>query len=211
MINIKNYFSFEQIMSNKMTWNDINYRQFNLIREALTIEDETDKLVAVAQAIYGDDVIELPIGTFKELCSGLSFLSEQIPNDLTVKNVNVNGREYYFSGLFGNISAAQYIDFQNYLKAKDELKQFSVFFIPKNHKYNDGYDMLEVFEDIQDMSIPVLTSASFFFLRQLKLFISIFQHYSAKRIENLNLPKDMKKTIMEIVDHSSNLAFSHLS
>lgn len=188
------------------SWNDISFRQFQEIKTVLDdIEDETDRSVRIAQIIYGDDIIQLPIQTFNKLCSGLSFLSTEVPHDITVKEVTVNGRQYYFDGLLGKITTAQYIDFQNYLRNNDEVKCFSVFMIPKGHKYNDGYDMLEVFEDIQDMPIPILYSASFFFNRQFATFIKIFQHYSMKQLKKLKLPKEVKQNMEKAVENSNNL------
>lgn len=193
----------------KLSWNDITYRQFQALKDAFEIEDETDKMIAIAQAVYGEDVIDKPITEFNELCSQLSFLNNEIPNDITVKEVNVNGRTYYFDGLLGRITTAQYIDFQNYLKAEDNIKCYSVFMIPKGHKYNDGYDMMQVFDDIQDMPVSVLTSASFFFNRQFELFIKIFQHYSMKKLKKqlkgTTLPKEMKNTILRIAENSNSL------
>lgn len=195
---------------NKLTWNDITYRDFESIKKASEIEDETDRAIAIAQAVYGDDIILLPIQQFNEVCKGLSFLQTEIPTSIKVKNVIVNGREYYFDGMLGEVSTAQYIDFQNYLKNQDMAKLYSVFFIPKGHKYNDGYDMLQVFDDIYDMPIPTLYSASFFFNRQFELFIKIFQRSLMKQIKNLDLPKDVKKNLQKIVTNSNSLAFSHL-
>ena len=186
-------------------WNNISYRQFQEIKTALDIEDETEKGVRIAQIIYGDDIILLPIQTFNQLCSGLTFLSTEVPHDLAVKEVTVNGHQYYFDGLLGKITTAQYIDFQNYLKNSDEVKCFSVFMIPKGHKYNDGYDMMEVFEDIQDIPIPILTSASFFFNRQFATFIKIFQHYSMKQLKKAKLPKEKKQEMLKMMENSNNL------
>lgn len=186
-------------------WNNISFRQFQEIKTALDIEDETERGIVIAQIIYGDDIIQLPIQTFNQLCSGLSFLSTEVPHDLTVKEITVNGRQYYFDGLLGKITTAQYIDFQNYLRNNDEVKCFSAFIIPKGHKYNDGYDMLEVFEDIQDMPIPILTSASFFFNRQFATFIKIFQRYSMKQLKKVKLPKEKKQKMQEMMENSNNL------
>ena len=161
-IKTKNYFSFEQKI---MTWNDITYRQLLALRNAADIEDETEKVCTIAQIVFGEDILNLPLKEFNEKCKELSFLETEPVNNLTVKSVKVNGREYYFDGLLGNITTAQYIDFQNWQKANDDVKSFSVFIIPKGHKYNDGYDMEQVFNDILDMPTPVLLSASFFFNR----------------------------------------------
>lgn len=208
----KNLFFIQNMETNKKTytWNDISYRQFKLLKNALEAEDDFDKTIAIAQVIYGDSVIDLPINEFNQLCSKLSFLSTEVPHNITVKDITVNGRKYYFDGMLGKISTAQYIDFQNYLKANDEAKVFSVFMIPKGHKYNDGYDMLEVFEDIQDMPIPILTSASFFFNRQLTVFIKIFQYYLKKDLKKQKLPKNLKNSLEQMITNSLSSEYYHM-
>lgn len=148
-----------------MTWNNITYRQLLDIREAANIEDENERVYAITEAVFGESVLDLDLKNFAMKCKEIEFLQKEIPNDLHVKDIKVNGREYYFDGLLGNITTAQYIDFQNYQKNDDEYKAFSVFIIPKGHKYNDGYDMGQVFNDILDIPVPVLFSASFFFSR----------------------------------------------
>ena len=148
-----------------LTWNDIIYRQLLDIREAANIEDESERVYAIMEAVFGESVLDLDLKDFALKCKEIEFLQKEIPNDLHVKDIKVNGREYYFDGLLGNITTAQYIDFQNYQKNNDEYKTFSVFIIPKGHKYNDGYDMDQVFNDILDIPAPVLFSASFFFTR----------------------------------------------
>lgn len=206
-INIKNYFSFEQKI---MTWNDITYRQLLDIREAANIEDENERVYAIMEAVFGEDVLNLPLKDFNEKCKELQFLQKQIPNNLHVKNIKVNGREYYFDGLLGKITTAQYIDFQNYQKNEDEQKTFSVFIIPKDHKYNDGYDMEQVFNDILDVPVPILFSASFFFIRQFELFIRIFRRYSIKQMKKTGLPKEVMENMEKVVNLSTTMMITPL-
>ena len=188
-----------------LTWANITYRQLLDIREAANIEDENERVYAIMEAVYGEDVLNLPLKDFNEKCKELSFLQKAIPNDLHVKNIKVNGREYYFDGLLGKITTAQYIDFQNYLKNEDEQKTFSVFIIPKGHSYNDGYDMQQVFNDILDVPVPILFSASFFFIRQFELFIKIFRHYSIKQMKNTGLPKEVMENLEKVVNLSTTM------
>lgn len=160
---------------------DITYRMFKKIQEANEIEDPEDKVYAVVSAVYGEQALDLDMRKFIELAKTLKFMNTEIPTDIPLNNiVSVNGRDYYFDGMNGEVKTSQYIDFMNYSKAKAELRSFSVFFLPIEyeydkkgkkvktimHKYNDGYDMLQVFEDLQDFPIPVIMSASFFFKRQ---------------------------------------------
>ena len=193
-----------------MTWNDIKYRTLLDIREAANIEDENERVYAIMEAVFGEDVLNLPLKDFNEKCKELQFLQKEIPNDLHVKDIKVNGREYYFDGLLGKITTAQYIDFQNYQKNNDEQKSFSVFIIPKGHKYNDGYDMEQVFNDILDVPVPVLFSASFFFIRQFELFIRIFRRYSIKQMKKLGLPKEAMENLEKVVNLTTEMMLTPL-
>ena len=193
-----------------LNWTDIPYRTLLDIREAANIEDENERVYAIMEAVFGEDVLDLPLKEFNEKCKELQFLQKEIPNDLHVKDIKVNGREYYFDGLLGKITTAQYIDFQNYQKNNDEQKSFSVFIIPKGHKYNDGYDMEQVFNDILDIPVPVLFSASFFFSRQFELFIRIFRRYSIKQMKKLGLPKEAMENLEKVVNLSTTMMLTPL-
>ena len=193
-----------------LKWSDIKYRTLLDIREASNIEDENERVYAIMEAVFGEDVLDLPLKDFNEKCKELQFLQKEIPNDLHVKDIKVNGREYYFDGLLGKITTAQYIDFQNFQKNNDEQKSFSVFIIPKGHKYNDGYDMEQVFKDILDMPVPILFSASFFFSRQFELFIKIFRRYSIKQMKKLGLPKEAMENLEKVVNLSTEMMLAPL-
>ena len=197
-------------MMNKLGWNDITYRQLLDIRDAANIEDENERVYAIMEAVFGESVLDLDLKNFALKCKETEFLQKEIPNDLHVKDIKVNGREYYFDGLLGNITTAQYIDFQNYQKNNDEYKTFSVFIIPKGHKYNDGYDMEQVFNDILDIPVPVLFSASFFFSRQFELFIRIFRRYSIKQMKKLGLPKEAMENLEKVVNLSTEMMITPL-
>ena len=191
-------------------WSTITYRQLLDIREAANIEDENERVYAIMEAVFGESVLDLDLKNFAMKCKEIEFLQKEIPNDLHVKDIKVNGREYYFDGLLGNITTAQYIDFQNYQKNNDEYKTFSVFIIPKGHKYNDGYDMDQVFNDILDIPVPVLFSASFFFSRQFELFIKIFRRYSIKQMKKLGLPKEAMENLEKVVNLSTEMMLTPL-
>ena len=193
-----------------LKWSDIKYRTLLDIREAANIEDENERVFAIMEAVFGEDVLDLPLKDFNEKCKELQFLQKEIPNDLHVKDVKVNGREYYFDGLLGKITTEQYIDFQNYQKNNDEQKVFSVFIIPKGHNYNDGYDMEQVFNDILDIPVPVLFSASFFFSRQFELFIRIFRRYSIKQMKKLGLPKEAMENMEKVVNLTTGMMLTPL-
>ena len=191
----------------KMTWYDVTYRQFQMLQELSVMEDENEIMLSIAELLLGEQVTDLPLSEFAKTVKQLDFLKDSLPEDVNPpKKVEVNGRKYYMDCLLGNVSTAQYIDYINHAKTNDVCKMMSVFLIPEGHKYNDGYDMEEVFNDIQDLPIPVINSTAFFFGRQFNAYMKIFRRYSVKQIKKTNLPKEMKEKLIKIVKDSSDLA-----
>lgn len=197
-----------------MKWNDVTVSQFLELQEIIKIEDETDRLLAIIELFFGEDAVNLPIYEFNKKIKELDFLKTEVPKNHIVNTATVNGRKYKVDALVGHISTAQYVDFTNYMKEDPEkniTKCLSVFFIPEGHKYNDGYDMLQVIDDMGSLPIDIAMSESFFFSRQYKKFIKIFQSYSIKKIKKTDLPKEVKKNLIKVVDNSVDLVLSPLS
>lgn len=194
-----------------MTWYDVTLYQFNEIEKAANIEDDTERIFRLAEIIYGEDVTNLPLKDFNEKVKQMVFLKDEIPNKIPPKKIEVNGRKYFLDCLLGNITTAQYVDFTNQSNTGDLSKMLSVFVIPEGHKYNDGYDMLQVMDDINSLPIPIVNSIAFFFGRQFSVFMKIFQRYSIKQIKKTNIPKEAKENMIKAVEKSVDLALYPLS
>lgn len=195
----------------KMTWYDVTLYQFIELKKLMENEDEIERVVSIAELLLGSDVSDLPLKDFNERFKQLDFLSEEIPNKIPPKKIEVNGRKYYMDCLLGNVSTAQYVDYTNHAKTNDISKMLSVFLIPDGHKYNDGYNMEQVFNDIYDLPIPIVNSAAFFFGKQFKLFMRIFQRYSIKQLKKTKMKKEMKKAAIEMVNKSMDMVLYPLS
>ena len=192
-----------------MKWSNVTLRQFLELQKLLQIEDENERLISIAELFLGDEVNNLPIPEFAKKVKELDFLKEEIPNTLIVKSIKVNGREYTIDAVLGHITTAQYIDYQNWMKQENNYAGvLSVFFIPKGHKYNDGYDIEEVLKDMLELPIDVVCSECFFFSRQLHRFIQIFQSSSVKKIQSMKIPKEKKESMIKMITNSFNLASS---
>lgn len=189
----------------KLNWYNVNLNQFILLQDVFKIEDDTEKMISITEIILGDDVTNLPLKEFNEQMKRLEFLKEEIPSVVPPKKFEINGKKYFIDCLLGNITTAQYVDFNNHSNTGDFAKMLSVFVIPEGHKYNDGYDMLEVINDIGMLPIPIVNSIAFFFGRQFSVFMRIFQRYSAKQIKKTNLPKEVKENMIKIMKDSVNL------
>ena len=200
-------------MSNKdkqMTWYDVTLYQFEKLQDLIKIENEEERMFAIAELLLGEEVTNLPISEFVNVTKRLSFLSDEIETKVPPKNLELNGRKYTVDCLLGRISTAQYIDFQNHLKGNDVAVTLSVFIIPKGHKYNDGYDMLQVIDDIKSIPIPIVNSLSFFFSRQFKESMRIFQSYLTKEMKTMNIPKEVKENLIKVVGNSVDLILTPL-
>ena len=193
-----------------MTWYDVTLYQFEKLQDLLKIENEEERMFAIAELLLGEEVTNLPISEFVSATKQLSFLSNEIETKTPPKNLELNGRKYIVDCLLGRISTAQYIDFQNHLKGNDIAVTLSVFIIPKGHKYNDGYDMLQVIDDIRSIPIPIVNSLSFFFSRQFKESMRIFQSYLTKEMKTMNIPKEAKENLIKVVGNSVDLILTPL-
>ena len=193
-----------------MTWYDVTLYQFEKLQDLLKIENEEDRMFAIAELLLGEEVTNLPISEFVSATKRLSFLNDEIETKTPPKNLELNGRKYIVDCLLGRISTAQYIDFQNHLKGNDIAVTLSVFIIPKGHKYNDGYDMLQVIDDIRSIPIPIVNSLSFFFSRQFKESMRIFQSYLTKEMKTMNIPKEAKENLIKVVKKSVDLILTPL-
>lgn len=124
-------------------------------------------LVAVLNDMHPNDVEDLPVITFNTLLQSTGFLMEEPQKRMVATVYKLGGYELDVLMNLSNMTVAQYIDYQNYLKnVDDNLTQIiSVFLIPKGKKYCEGYDVIEVQKAIEEnMSIVDALSLSAFFL-----------------------------------------------
>lgn len=174
-----------------MNWSDVNLRQFIKIQDIVSGNgDETEKLISVMEVLLGEDVLGLPVSEFHKKAKEIEFVYKEVPSRSVPKTITVNNRKYKVDGLLGNITTSQYIDFTNYMKAKDYTQMLTPFIIPDGHKYNDGYDMEQVVSDIGDLDIITVNSIAFFFRKQFELFTRIFRR-SLKRKKNKTVTEEL--------------------
>ena len=196
----------------KLNWYDITLSQFKELQTVLEIEDDLEKVVALAELVLGDNVTDLPLQEFNEQLKRLEFLKTEIPTSVPPKHIELNGKKYDVTSLLGNITTAQYIDFTNYIKDNDTAKMLSVFVVPEGHKYNDGYDMQEVIKDMENIPIPVANSIASFFKAQFAKFIEIFQSSSIKKVrKDRTLSPEEKAQIINLIKTSTELVLLPLS
>lgn len=184
-------------------WKDVSINLFYQIKKIMDADlEETDrkiKLLALLMDETEEEFSGRKIGEVQELAEQLNFMQKDPfikTND--VKTLFINGAEYELRTKLEDYSVAQYVDFQNYIKEGQNnlARMLSTVIIPIGKKYNDGYDIEEVIQNIGDnLSIAHANYIMFFFTKKLVSSIKVTQGSLVwlKKMMNWNKKMQMKK------------------
>lgn len=179
-----------------------------LLSEDMDALEQQASLIAVLNDMDAEDVLDLPLGTYNKLLQSLGFLMElPKPRQAPPTKYKIDGIEYDVMLNIQDMTIAQYIDYQTFLKEGDKyiVELLSVFIIPRGHKYNDGYDIADVQKKIREkLSIIDAVTLSAFFLNLSQALISSTVRYSIKRMKRLMRKEknlEMKKKYQEAIAH----------
>lgn len=184
---------------NKKDWNTISLKQFYLIQELLEEPDEYTTF-NILDLLYDIDSANMPLTEFAKYSKVLDFLNTEVPTVNLKDQYVLNGTTYNSGFNLTTVSAAQFIDYQNYIKENKWEDYLSVFFIPEGHKYNDGYDMSKVKNDILELDFPTVKSICFFFTLQFNTFLKHFLSSLKKSVKKMNLTKEQKKELIDKIE-----------
>lgn len=118
--------------------------------------EEIDKTVAILSVLTGmseDELIHIPIAEFGELSRKSQFLSADGFNGGRMAKKYIVGKwELYPVTDYRRLETCQYIDFQTYIADMENrmVELLSVILVPKGHRYNEGYDIIELQRDIRE-------------------------------------------------------------
>lgn len=183
-------------------WTDINVNTFKRLRDIKTdIHSDIDALEANISLLSilcdcsEDDISNLNTSTFTKLLQQTDFLKSLPKIDIKDKYV-INGKKYELFLTMKEMSVAQYIDFQTYFKEKDKYfnELLSIFLIPKGKKYNEGYDIAEVINDIgEHLSILDANSIMFFFVISFQSLTKVTLNSLIKRLKKMKNEVEKEK------------------
>lgn len=184
-----------------MTWKDIPLRKYNDIYAInnTEYEDEIDRGIDLVSIIFDVDARNIPYGEFSSYLQQITKLPGIHNNDKPMAKYTLNGTDYWMTLDYGNMTTAQYIDFQNYAKNNDLLGIVSTSLIPAGHSYNDGYDM----KDLEELSIHDGMSITAFFLDSYAKYTTVTLAYLRRKLKRMMRKKKMNKE--EIKDLENNI------
>lgn len=150
--------------------------------ESLEDIDKQVQILSILTGVAEEEILHLPITEYKELVVKSGFLNPENINYHPIAKKYILGKfELIPCRDFRRIETCQYIDFQTYAPDLDKyLVEFlSVILVPKGHRYNEGYDILEVQRVIrEEMSVSDGVSLAGFFLTWCRKSIKDSLNYS---------------------------------
>lgn len=156
-------------------WENISIDKYYYIKDIL--DDETDdditknvKLVAIMLDKDEQEVWDMDMAQAGDYISRLQFLGKfELPKNSNMK-IKLPNYDLVVMKDLTKISVAQYVDFQNFIKMplrEGMEKILSIFLIPEDHKYNDGYDIIDLQKVIREnLSFRVAEGLLGFFIEK---------------------------------------------
>lgn len=201
-------------MNIKNTWEELTFNEVLQIQQIISADiNDTYKasnILAVLAGVEVDEIEDLPIHKFSSLLPNIEFLHNDPPKCDHQDTYDINGHKYCLSANITDITTAQYIDYQSYMKEEnpDLCKITSVFLIPDGHKYNDGYDIEQVWKDVGDMLYIDVMALAFFLRKQYALYTMITTDSLSEAMKRKKVSKkEIKQTLLPL----DNMVLSLLS
>lgn len=180
--------------------------------ESLEDIDKQVQILSVLTDVAEEEILHLPITEYKELVVKSGFLDpENIKYHPVAKKYILGKFELIPCRDFRKIETCQYIDFQTYAPDLDHhLVEFlSVILVPKGHRYNEGYDILEVQQAIRDeMSVSDGVSLAGFFLTWCRKSIKDSLNYSRQEAMGIKDKKKREEILERITEQEKLLETS---
>ena len=187
---------------NPFDWENITIEKYYNIKDIL--DDETDdditknvKLVAVITDKDENEVWNMDMAEAGEYISRLQFLNKfELPKHTNMK-IKLPSYDLVVIKDLSKINVAQYVDFQNFVKMplKESMEKIlSIFLIPEDHKYNDGYDIIDVQKEIREnLSFRVGEGLLSFFIEKYGKLLIHSLIYCRKQVRKAKDPEMMEK------------------
>ena len=149
-------------------WYDLKVGQFKKLMALPEGEDEDRywKVLAILNDTTVDDIMSRPLLEVSAMRKKADFLNEYPKVPASKHKYQLGDTTYIFTDHIGDICVAQYVDFTNLPEGAENISDvMCVVLVPDGHKYNDGYSMDKVKEDVDKyLSFMDARAMSGFFL-----------------------------------------------
>lgn len=159
----------------KKSYKDINLKEYKKIVEINNRELDSDleKDIAVLSVLLDtteSEMYNLPIVELRSLIEQINWVYryEFKPTGKMVNKLKIDGIEYIVNPDLNSFTVSQYMDFQNFWDKRSERmgNLLAVFIVPKGKKYNEGYDVIELADRLEEIfTLDDWNNVCFFFLK----------------------------------------------
>lgn len=199
-----------------MKWQDITIKQFAEIVACTNAElNDLDRSLELIRIVNNQSVVgEVALKDFAFELEKLAFMNEKMPTHKVRKEYHFGKTDYILTDKVENITVAQYIDYQNYIKLDQPNEQkmalfLSVFLIPKGHKYNDGYDISGVQLELDNYCPAYIAQSLAFFLQNkfarytklTRLYLQVMSRWTIWRTKRMLKRANISKAERDRVTH----------
>lgn len=156
------------------------------------------ELISCLTDLDVEEILDMPLTRYNNFLQCTGFLYEDMPKRQVATKYVLGGTQFNVMLNIEEMTAAQFIDYQNYIKDIDKniVQLLSIFLIPKGHKYNDGYDMLETQKIIRDnLCVCDAGAMSAFFLEWYNSLLTATVRCLTKRMKKMMKKETNQETI----------------
>ena len=201
------------IQVKKKRWEDITINDYKEILNITQKELDSDleksiSILAILCECTEDELYSMNANKLYKLLSEIEWTKQpyKFNHNWSSKYITINGIKYDVVVDINKFSVAQYADLQVYWDKRDDIdymaKLLTLFIIPNGKTYNNGYDIVQLANIIEDnVSINDFNSICFFFLKSCLIFIKaslLFSNWQMMKLIMKEKDKEKKKQLKEI-------------
>lgn len=193
-------------------WSDVSIGKYNELIKIAKQSDGSDdlgdlvKIISVLSGLTADEVLRLPLATFRQYSAAALFVYSPLPEPDAAKisrRLKIGGYTLVPCLDTKKMNASQFIDFQTYTAMKDDdiktVGLLACLLVPEGKTYGDGYDIIDVQRAIREnLSILDAQNYTAFFLEWLKGYckaILIYSRWILRRIKDETRKATISKKI----------------
>ena len=188
--------------------------------ESLSDLDKNIEILAIYADTTVDSILKLRPDVVEEYFAAMSnsISSYKPSNSKRPKKIKINDQVYTINYNIGKLNMAQYIDFQQIIVKKNYLENLpallSIFIIPKGHKYNDDYDIIEL-RRILESNITLDEALSIIFFSKMKsislIKLKLLYYRSMLKIMRWTTKDKQTKEMLRMTENQLSILESNLT
>ena len=188
--------------------------------ESLSDLDKNIEILAIYADTTVDSILKLRPDVVEEYFAEMSnsISSYKPSNSKRPKKIKINDQVYTINYNIGKLNMAQYIDFQQIIVKKNYLENLpallSIFIIPKGHKYNDDYDIIEL-RNILENNITLDEALSIIFFSKMKsislIKLKLLYYRSMLKIMRWTTKDKQTKEMLRMTENQLSILESNLT